>query len=53
MQSHLNQSDLVYMGKTKLDWTSIISTADEVKFVNIESPSLFKKKILKIPKLSL
>lgn len=39
-----NQSDLVYVGKTKLDLISIISTADGIKFVNIESPSLFKQK---------
>lgn len=46
-----NQSDVVYVDKTKLDWTSIISTTDGIKFVNIESPSLFKQN--KVPKLSL
>lgn len=30
----------MYVGKTKLGWTSIISTDDEVKFVNVESPSV-------------
>lgn len=31
------------MDKTKPDWTSIKSTADEAKFVNLESPFINKQ----------
>lgn len=38
------------MDKTKPDWTSIKSTADEAKFVNLESPFINKQtKKLQMP----
>lgn len=44
------QPDLVAMGKTKPGWTSIKSTADKVKFVNVENSFINnKKKLLQMP----
>jgi len=40
---YLNQSDPVYVERTKLDWTSVTSTPGEVEFVNVESPSVKQK----------